>query len=261
MNLDSVERGRELYSLGRFREAIEHLQILLSQDVPPIQKAGYLVDQANCYSELRQFGDSLNCLAEAKKLASDDTLARAQIDFCTATVLLKDDMREQGLEALSRMLSEYADLFRDSTDARELYEQVQMQRGLSLMHLSKISDALPLLKEAVSFELDQESKSNVHCHLGRCYHELAFYDLAKEQFQLGQALGITEEWDATFHYYFGYTLYELGDFSRARRELILCLQSSSSGPPRSLIYKMLAVVSRKLGETEQGRLYENMTET
>ena len=251
MNSHSVERAHELCSLGKFREAIEHLQILLSQDVPPIQRAGYLIDQANCYSELRQFEDAARCFADARKLAVDDTMARAQIDLCAAQALLADDRRERGLEALSEMLSKYADFFQNDKESRELYEQVQLQRGFSLMHGSKYKDARPLLEEATSFQLSQESKSDLHCHLGRCYHELALHELAKEQFQLARAIGISEEWDATFHYCFGYALYELGEFSNSRRELILCLQSRAAGPPQKLICGMLAIVSRKLGETDQ----------
>jgi tetratricopeptide (TPR) repeat protein len=141
MNSHSVERAHELCSLGKFREAIEHLQILLSQDVPPIQRAGYLIDQANCYSELRQFEDAARCFADARKLAVDDTMARAQIDLCAAQALLADDRRERGLEALSEMLSKYADFFQNDKESRELYEQVQLQRGFSLMHGSKYKDA------------------------------------------------------------------------------------------------------------------------
>ena len=124
------------------------------------------------------------------------------------------------------------------------------------MYLQKNVEAKLLLEEAVQFELGAEVRSDVHCHLGRCYHELAFYQLAKEQFERADALGVSEEWQPVLHYYYGYTLYELNEFQRAKREFVLCLQSGSSGPERTLRYAMLAAVSRKLGELAEAAAFE-----
>jgi len=63
-----------------------------------------------------------------------------------------------------------------------MYEAIQVQRAFSLTHLQK-NAAKPLLEEATPFELSAEVRSDVHCHLGRCYHELAVYKLAREQFE------------------------------------------------------------------------------
>jgi tetratricopeptide (TPR) repeat protein len=124
------------------------------------------------------------------------------------------------------------------------------------MHLQKNLEAKPLLEEATRFDLEEEVRSEVHCHLGRCYHELALYDPAREQFERATALGVSEEWQAVFHYYYGYTLYELKEFQRAKREFILCLQSGSSGPEAALRYSMLAATSRKLGEHSEAAAFE-----
>jgi tetratricopeptide (TPR) repeat protein len=137
-----------------------------------------------------------------------------------------------------------------------VYEAIQVQRAISLMHLQRNVVAKPLLEEATKFELDAEVRSDVHCHLGRCYHELALYKLAREQFELANTLGVSEEWQPVFHYYYGYTLYELEEFQRAKREFILCLQSGPSGPEPTLRYSMLAAVSRKLGEHSEARSYD-----
>ena len=80
--------------------------------------------------------------------------------------------------------------------------------------------------------------------------------LAREQFEHANALGVSEEWEAVFHYYYGYTLYELKEWQRAKREFILCLQSGPSGPEPTLRYAMLAAVSRTLGEHSEARTYD-----
>jgi len=115
--------------------------------------------------------------------------------------------------------------------------------------------------EATRFELDADVRSDVHCHLGRCYHELALYTLAREQFEQANAIGVSEEWEAAFHYYYGYTLYELKEFQRAKREFILCLQSGPSRPEPTLRYSMLAATSRKLGEHSEAASFEELAKS
>lgn len=257
MDLSKVGLVHELCNSGRSEEALEHLRELASQSVDSLEKAGYLLAEAACLREAGNFAEAQTAITRAKEFAGTDPMACAQIDFFAATLMIDEDKRENGLEALSRVLKNYSGLFQEG-EGREMYEEIQMQRGFTLMHLSKHREARPILEEAASFQLEAESKSRVHCHLGRCYHELAEHHLAKEQFLLAQSLSVAEDWEATFHYYFGYTLYELRDFASARREFILCLQSSASGPPLSYTYRMLAATSRKLAEYDQARLYEKM---
>src|SRR5262249_49612608 len=162
----------------------------------------------------------------------------AETDFSCATALLEQGHREEGLQALAAILVKHQGWLQ-TAEGRPVYEAIQVQRAFSLMHLQKNVEAKPLLEEATQFDLSAEVRSDVHCHLGRCYHELAFYKLAQEQFEWANALGVSEEWQPVFHYYYGYTLYELKEFQRAKREFILCLQSGPSGPEPILRYSML----------------------
>jgi TolA-binding protein len=92
--------------------------------------------------------------------------------------------------------------------------------------------------------------------LAICYHDLCLYKLARGEFERAFALGVSEEWQPVFHYCYGYTLYELKDFQRAKRQFILCLQSGPSGPEPTLRYATLAAVSRKLGEHAEAAAFE-----
>jgi len=179
----------------------------------------------------------------------------AEIDFCRARALLEQGHREEGLQALSSMLATYEEWLK-TTEGRDAYEAIQIQRAFSLMHLQRNLEAKPLLEEATNFELDAEVQRDLRCHLGRCYHELGLYALARDQFERADALGISEDWRSVFHYYYGYTLFELREFQRAKREFILCLQSGSSGPEPTLRYAMLAATSRKLGEHADAIVFE-----
>lgn len=184
----------------------------------------------------------------------------AETDFHCAIALLEQGRREEGLQALVAILEKHQGWLQ-TAEGRPMYEAIQVQRAFSLVHLQKGVEAKPLLEEATRFDLSAFDpsagvRSDVHCHLGRLYHELAFYGLAREQFERADALGVSEEWQPAFHYYYGFTLYELKEFQPAKRQFILCLQSGPDGPEPTLRYSMLAAVSRKLGERTEARIYD-----
>jgi tetratricopeptide (TPR) repeat protein len=256
-NTSKAELAHRLCDLGKFQEALQFLKELEHDSKDPSQVAGYLLDEATCLAHSGNLGEAQNCIGRARLLVSGDPVASVQIDFLEATLLIEGDQSEVALQILSLILGD-KELWFHSTDGRELYEKIQVQRGFTLMHISKPAEARPILEEASSFRLEEDVKSSVHCHLGRCYHELGHHTLAREHFILAQNLKIPEDWEGTFHYYYGYTLYRLKDFDAARREFVLSLQSGSSGPPASYKYKMLAATHRKLGEFGQARQYEDL---
>jgi tetratricopeptide (TPR) repeat protein len=224
-----------------------------TDDLP--HRIGELLDKAtSCQSDGR-FGDADLLVADARRLATGNVQACAEIDLFCTTALLERGNQEQGLQALASMLTTYGEWLK-TDEGRAVYELVQVQRAFSLMHLQRNLEARPLLEEAAQFQLDAEVRSDVHCHLGRCYQELSQYTLAREQFERANALGVSQEWQPAFHYCYGYALYELKEFQRAKREFILCLQSGPSGPEPALRYSMLAATSRRLGEHSEARAYE-----
>jgi tetratricopeptide (TPR) repeat protein len=237
------------------RENLPNTIIPTSDPNDPLNRIGTLLQEANRQQSTGHSADAELSIAEARRLAQGNSQVLAEIDFFCALSLLEEDKRDEGLQALSAMLIQHKAWF-NTPEGRDVYELVQVQRAFSLIHLERKEEARPLLEQAITFQLDGEVRSEVHCHLGRCYHELSLYTLAKEQFERANVLGVSEDWQPAFHYYYGYTLYELKEFQAAKREFILCLQSGPSGPDASLRYRMLAATSHKLGEHSEARSYD-----
>jgi len=251
----TVEHAYRLCEAGKWNEALAQFEALESRSASASEKAGFLIDQATCYSELGAFEKARSLVAEARVLATGDVEAWAQVDFFAATLLVMEKREEEAVEAISQLLRDYRDWF-GTTEGRELYQDVQLQRAFSLMHVPRYEEARAVLEEIMGFPLGEGDKVLVRCHLGRCYCELGDYSLAKEQFSDVNSLSVPENWESVFHYYFGYVLYSLKEYRAAKREFILCLQSEAEGPPVSLKYDMLAAVSGKLGERREMRLFE-----
>ena len=221
----------------------------------PVKRAASLFEAAERCQEQGRFEDAEKLVAEARNLVEGNRQACAEIDLFRAMSLLKANKCEEGVRSLTTILAEYADWFRDP-DSRDVYEMVQLQRAFSLVDLERSEEALPLLQEASSFRLERDVQSDLHCHLAKCYLKRSQYSVAKEHFERADALGVRDKWRSSFHYHFGYTLYELKDFQQAKRQFMICLQSGDGGPPESARYRMLAATCRKLGEHSEGRHYD-----
>jgi tetratricopeptide (TPR) repeat protein len=254
----SYEEARKLSGSGRFQMAADHFRRLAFESDDSMEKANYLIEEAECLRLLGEFEKASTCVLTAKELVRGDVIASAQVEFFAATLLLTQNQRDDGLQALSTILKEYSNKL-EGEEGRDLYKQIQMQRGFTSMHLGLYEDARPILEEVSLFEPPSQHGNDVHCQLGLCYFELGLYTLAREQFYLVRELGVSDEWASTYHYYFGYVFYKVEDFAAAKRELLLCLQSGTEDPPQSSIYKLLAATYRKLGEPKQARLYEQST--
>jgi tetratricopeptide (TPR) repeat protein len=251
---DEAQHAQMLYESGRFSEALSYLDRLVSGSGSSLEKASYLLDEAICYRELQDFRKARLSIDRARELSRSDALSCARADFIAASILIAEGQREQALTLLDNLLDRYESLFQVE-EGRQLYEEIQVQRGFTLMHLCRYTMARLILEETAKFDIDKLTKSELLCHLGRCYNELSEYVLAKETFIAALNLGVTEEWEATFHYYYGYTLFKLKEFDGAQREFILAVQSGASGVQLTYCYKMLANVSLKLHDYRQARLY------
>ncbi len=253
-HMTTYHEGLQLSRAGKLQEAIGHFKELASTSTDLLEKANFLIEEADCYRQLGQFEQAHACVNEAKKFTGCDGLATAQVDYFDAILLIAEGKSEEGLHALSIIGEKYQNEL-VGQDGRELYEQIKMQRAFALIQLSRYKDARVILEEVVRFPLSDEYRRDVHCHLARCYFELGHYRLAREECELVDKLGPSDEWATTFRYYFGYTLYESKEFDLAKRQLLLCIQSGANGPPKSYVYKLLAAIYRKLGESDKARQY------
>jgi tetratricopeptide (TPR) repeat protein len=259
--LTNFQEASKLLTDEKMRAAAENFEQLASHSTAPLEKANFLIEAAECYRQIGEFVKSHERATEAKEHTVADVIALIQIDYFLAVLLITQGKREEGLSTLSSIVKEKAGILANDEEGQKLYQDVQMQRGFTLMHLGLYEDARRLLEECSSFALPNNEKSDVHCHLGHCYFELGLYPLAQVQFQEAASLGISEEWSPTFHFYYAYDLYELREFFAAKREAFLCNQSGTHGPTRSDVYKLLAAIHRKLGEHAQARVYEKSLES
>jgi tetratricopeptide (TPR) repeat protein len=91
------------------------------------------------------------------------------------------------------MLDRYREVLKD-IEHRYLYEDIQYRRGLALFGLSRFNEALPSLREAVSFSYDHAAdEQQVHFALGVCLEDAKDTEAAKQEFNRVIGFGLKND--------------------------------------------------------------------
>jgi len=140
-----------------------------------------------------------------------------------------------------------------------MYEDIQQRRAFLSVTLSRFQDAVPLLKESLSFDLDEEVRRKAFSSLGLCYLELKLYELAREYLLQAIELGLTTEWKGTAHFYLGIAYFYTDMVREAKREFLLCEQLATIYQlPIVDIFGWLSSICKRLGETSEAECYARM---
>lgn len=253
MTMTAFIQAVELFENGDFENALQQFSLLAEHASDPKEKAGFVLDQANCYAHLGNDEQAECCLAEAKALAGTDQAGRLITELGHACFLLERKLFNDALVILNLLRDEHRGLLQQP-DFLALRRDVDLQRSFVLVQLNRYGEALPELENVCENQPDGEALSL----LARCRLELKQYQAAEQSFLLAAQHGIPHDARAAFHYYCGRNYYELGNFNKAKQEFVLSAQAGTTPAPRAQVYEMLAATCRLLGGDEDAARYAAM---
>jgi tetratricopeptide (TPR) repeat protein len=237
------------------REALGQIEALLGSSIDQNERVCLLFSRASCYAILGDFVEARRRLAMALDEGSDDPNARVSFDFSTGLFSQREGKYAEALKGFSATLSTHSRQLKQP-DLRFMYEDIQQRRAFLSVTLSRFQDAVPLLKEILSFDLDKEVRSKALSSLGLCHLELKLYELARDYFLQAIALGLTAEWSGTAHFYLGMAYFYTDMVQDAKREFLLCEQlATDHSLPIVDIYGWLSVICKRLGEASESDRY------
>jgi len=253
MTMTAFVQAVELFEMGDFEGALLQFTTLAEHASDPKEKAGFLLDQATCYTRLGRDERAERCLEDARTLATTDRTGWLITELGYACLLLEQKRFVEALSVLNLLRGEHNELVADP-GLSLLRRDLDMQRSFVLIQLSRYHEAIPDLEAICETQPDGEALSL----LARCHLELRQYEAAEECFLLADQCGIPDDSRAAFHYYRGRNYYELGDFTKAKQELVLSAEAGSTPTPRAQVYEMLAATCRLLGGHEDAARYAAM---
>ena len=232
MDWSCYERVNQLQKSGRVEEAIQECDRLLTRAVDDDERASLLNGELICYAILGRMGE-----------------ARREGKF------------EEGISALAAMLQRYGGALKEER-FRYLYEDIQCRRALALVGISRFAEALPILKEAVSFSFDQATdEQQTHFKLGVCCEETKDLEAAKREYLIAVGLNIKNDIEEQARWRLARLFYSDGALAQARKQLEVILQEvpdQNAVIPRKWVYQQLSMVSRYLGDKANAKIYMDL---
>jgi len=264
MDWTRVQALMTLRDSGHTIEALKELEMMAESNSDKNEKASLLLTQITCHLLLGKLDDAERTLRRVKTLAPDNAEVRLNFDQQEAYFLIARGDVSEGLHKLDHLLKRHQYIEHDPS-YRYLWEDIQQRRAFALVDLGRPMEALPLLKEAVSFALDEPRDVQlVNLYLGTCHYELGQYDLAKEQFLKVIQLDQDNELQAEARYRLAAIYFREGALAQAKLQLeeVVSVFGTRSEPKRHRkgIYELISKTCHHLGEEDSARTYEERAE-
>lgn len=259
MDQSIVQRAVESGDPAVAEEAFREYDAEIRQASNEHQRAELFLGKAVLYGVFLRFKESRGSLDLALAQSPNSPDIQLQADHIGASLYDQEGNHDKAFEHLTAVLYKHRQRLTTEPDLRFAYEDIQVRRGLDAVWIGRFQDAIPVLKECLSFPLKASDMSNVFYSLGRCYSELGEYGFAREHLIQALKLGLTKEMEGEAHMRLAVACANLGFLSEAKQEFRLCEEKVSDyGLEIGKIYEWLSWVSSRLGERGESEKYKRL---
>ncbi len=240
------------------KEALKEIDSLLPQTKDPNERVYLLFSKSSCYEILRDFVRAREQLDLALREQPEDIDTKLSFRHHQGLLYQREGEYLKALEVFDSLLLQYASNFNRS-DLRFMYEDLQQRRAFLCVTLRRFKDAIPLLREILSFNLEKENRSEALAKLGLCYLELKDWPAARDYLLQARATGVTKNAGKTFHFYLGIAYFYTDSPQEAKEEFHICESRALEYElPLLDVYHWLASTCKLLGEVAESQRYARL---
>jgi tetratricopeptide (TPR) repeat protein len=240
------------------REALREIDLLLGSTPDPNERVYLLFSKSSCYGILGNFEEARNQLSLALEQEPEGPNTRLTVDLYEGLRCQQEGNYREAHDRFSAALSKHTQRL-NQPELRFMYEDIRQRRAFLSVTLRQFQDAIPLLREILSFDLEKETRSEALASLGLCYLELRDWESAKKYFLQASAIGVTKEREKTFHFYLGIAYFYTEALIEAKREFEICEgRASEYELPTFDVHAWLSSVCKRLGETSESERYARL---
>ena len=238
--------------------AFKEIETELSSLTDPCDQAALLLHKAALYGKLNQFVKARKEISFALKAAPGDTDIIFQSEHLDALLYHEEQSVHEAFKRMTALLLKYA-LQLKLPEYRAVYEDIQERRGFELVQLLRFEEAIPILRECLSFEMQPEDRGEVLAYLGICYSHLKRYEEARDCFLQACEVGLMKQSQGLVHLQLGIVYFHLNLLRESKRELQLSEQKPDESKfPIKKVHSWLSVVCRRLGARAEAESYARL---
>jgi tetratricopeptide (TPR) repeat protein len=179
----------------------------------------------------------------------------AHADYEGARAYAGEGRLDEALRIYDGILSSYSEVLRHPRN-RCFYEAFQTERGLALAADGRAKDALPLLEEALTYEVTEDRKGVILYNLGLCFQITKQDQKATSAFEQARKLCTDSKSLLGARYSLGVRYAKEGALGKALKELEWCEQNFVEGDvPKEYVYGWLVKVLCAAGKRGQVRYF------
>jgi tetratricopeptide (TPR) repeat protein len=263
MDSARFENANKLLDAGSAGDAAREFHAIAEEADDLDERAAALANEHKCYCQTGQLDKANEVMRQMRTLPLEDKFVRMVVDFGDACMTAQMGKREEGALKFKRILETNQELL-GSSEHRDLYEDIQERRAFLLAGLGSYSDAMPILKEALTFTTDRSDPHLVHFYLGVCHDAASESSLAKEEFLRAISLGLDNRFEASARYRLAMIYF----MSRAFAQAKLHLESALAVPGgvadiqlRKNIFQGLSRTCHYLGEPQEEQKYLELAQS
>jgi len=258
MNNSVIQNAIELRDPTLARKALREIDVLLGSTPDPNERVYLLFSKSSCHGILGNFEEAREQLCLALQQEPEDPDIRLTFEFNGGLLCQQEGNYREALEKFSAVLSGHAERL-SRPELRFMYEDIQQRRAFLSVTLCQFQDAVRLLQEILSFDLQADVRSDALASLALCYLELQEWELAKNSLLQARAIGVTKEREKTFHLYLGIAYFYTESLTEAKREFEICEEHAIEYQlPTVDVYAWLSSVFKRLGEMAESERYAQL---
>jgi len=241
------------------KEALKEIDLLLPQTEDPNERVYLLFSKSSCYGLLGDFAQAREQLNLALQEQPEDADTKLSFDFHLGLLYQHEGEYPKALETFEMLLLHYGQSL-TGPEVRFLYEDIQQRRAFLSVTLERFREAVPLLTEILSFDLEQEIRSEALAKLGLCYLEMKDWAAARDYLLHARAAGgVTKNTGKTFHFYLGIAYFYTHSPQEAKEQFQTCESRATEYElPLLNIYRWLATTCKLLGEVAESERYARL---
>jgi len=240
------------------KEALKEIDCLLPQTQDSNERVYLLMRKSSCYGLLGDFAQAREQLNLALQEQPEDIDTKLSFEFHQGVLYQHEGEYLKALEIFETLLLHYGQSLTRS-EVRFMYEDIQQRRAFLSVSLERFRDAIPLLTEILSFDLEQEIRSDALARLGLCYLELNDWSAARDYLLQARAAGVTKDSEKTFHFYLGIAYFYTHSPQEAKEEFQICESRATEYElPLLDVYHWLASTCKLLGEVAESERYAQL---
>lgn len=243
------------------KEALKEIDLLLPQTQDSNERVYLLFSKSSCYGLLGDFAHAREQLNLALQEQPEDIDTKLTFAFHQGLLYQHEGEYLKALRAFEMLLLHYGQSLTRS-EVRFMYEDIQQRRAFLSVTLERFRDAVPLLTEILSFDLEQEIRGEALAKLGLCYLELKDWPAARDYLLQAREAGVTKNTEKTFHFYLGIAYFYTDSPQEAKEQFQICESRATEYElPLLNVYRWLASTCKLLGEVAESQRYARLART